>query len=185
MQVEQSIEFIHTLSEDVNECVRHLSERETFSFWARAYVRAFGSFIEGVAASYREVIVSLWTSGAVPLSVEQQLFFLNLDWRVTSQSRIETIEKKLSTTQSIKCLFAQLSEVVPGYTADFGTAGWENILAFYAVRDGLTHPKSLSSLEVSEEQVNAIEVGRKWFVAQVQAINDSLLRHLKGEANTQ
>jgi hypothetical protein len=170
MQVEQSIKFIHTLSEDVNKCVRHLNERDnTFSFWARAYVRAFGSFIEGAAASYREVIVSLWTSGAVSLSVEQQLFFLNLDWRVTSQSRIETIEKKISTTQSLKCLFEQLSEVVPGYTVDFGTTGWENILAFYVVRDGLTHPKRLSSLEVSEEQVKVIEIGRRWFAAQVRA----------------
>ena len=179
MDVEQSTEFIRTLSEDVNECVRHLSDRTTFAFWARVYVRAFGSFIEGAAASYRDVVVSLWKSGAISLSVEQQLFFLNLDWRVTSRSQIETMEKKLSTTQSIKCLFTQLSEVVPGYTADFGTTGWQNILAFYSVRDALTHPKSLASLDVSEDQVKAIEIGREWFVAQVRAINDSLLSHLK------
>jgi hypothetical protein len=173
--VEESIEFIRIIHADVKQCVIHLNENADFDFWSRAYIRAMASLIEGVAFIYKKMIVSLWTEGALILTTEQQLFFHNLDWRVTKSGEVETTEKKLPTKDGLKSLFVQLGLVVSGYTPDFSGKGWAGLVLFYDIRDALIHPKSLAGLKPEKVTLLAIEDGRAWLNEQLKQVNNRIL----------
>ncbi len=175
MDIKDANEFIRIIHADVKQCVIHLNENSDFDFWSRAYVRAVASLIEGVAFIYKKMILSLWTEGALRLTTEQQLFFHNLDWRVTRSGEVETTEKKLPTKDGLKGLFAQLGLVVPNYRPDFDGKGWAGLVLFYDVRDALIHPKSLAGLKPEKTILLAIEDGRAWLNEQLKRVNNGLL----------
>ena len=173
--VEEGNEFIRIIHGDVKLCVLHLNENDDFELWSRAYIRAVASLIEGVAFIYKKMIVSLWREGALNLTTEQQLFFHNLDWRVTRTGEVATTEKKLPTKDGLKGLFAQLGLILPSYTPDFGGKGWAGLNLFYDVRDALIHPKSLAGLKPEKDTLLTIEEGRAWLNEQLKQVNNELL----------
>jgi hypothetical protein len=120
------------------------------------------------------MIASLWSNGALQLSTEQQLFFINLDWSVDTSGKIKSTEKKLPSKTSLKALFVQLGYVVPGYRADFNN-GWDELITFYDVRDALIHPKTIEGLKPEKATLLRIEKGREWLQIQLRQVNDALL----------
>jgi hypothetical protein len=179
MNLSDANEFIRIIHGDVKQCVNRLNENTDFDFWARSYIRAVASLIEGTTFIYKKMIVSLWAERVLQLSTEQQLFFHNLDWRITRSGDVETTDKRLPSKEGLRAFFAQLGMVIPGYKPDFGGKGWAGLSLFYDVRDALIHPKSLQGLKLEKKTVSAIEDGRAWLNEQLKKVNDEMVDRLK------
>lgn len=176
MKLEEMGIFIKTIHSDVNACIERINADEDMEFWARMYIRSLASLVEGTSYMYRDIIRGLWQGGEIKLTTEQQLFFLNLDWRVVNSGQIETTEKKLPSKESLKCLLTQIGVILPSYKPDFVSKGWAQLLEFYQTRDALIHPKTLIALHIKKDKLKELDVGRAWFANECRNINDALIK---------
>ena len=68
--------------------------------------------------------------------------------------------------------YAEVTEV----KIDFGDNGWRLFKEGLQIRHRLTHPKQLTELEVSDEEVKIVQAGFDWLKATLESCRDGLLR---------
>lgn len=170
MNPEESRKFIRILVSDINQCAVSLKSGESPEFWSRAYLHAYGAFIEGVVVTYKSFFIHFHEIGVFTIKEESLLFLRGSDWKLDGK-KIKVFEKKMPTKDSLKFLLIQAAELIPDYNPDLQGKGWSEILKFYEARDSITHPKSSDCLSVKPEKIAELDIGRQWLVNEVLTIN--------------
>ena len=170
MNLKESKKFIEVLVSDIDQCVNSLHGGESPDFWNRAYLHAYGAFIEGVVVVYKSFFVRLHDLEILTIKEENLLFLRGRDWRLNGKM-VKVFEKKISTKDSLKFLLIQAAEILPSYSVDLEGEGWREILNFYEARDSITHPKSPACLSVKKEKIAELDNGRRWLVKEIISIN--------------
>lgn len=170
------------LMTDVMRCRNELHKattKEDQAFWKRAFTRSVFAFIEGFIEFFRSSALNFEfnklylgiSSGEYP-AIELGLlsvlggdsFSMNEDGTVKSQ-RLKT-----PFLQNLLFCFNRYAKVRGVHVRIKKEGQWEKILSAVRVRDGLMHPKSPNSIEISDEKIEDVVYTLKWFYQQFHSV---------------
>ena len=168
-------EMMVLLIQDVLDSDAHLKKQtdpNLRKFWARMYTRAVFAMIEGSCENLCQQAlvaeVNKLHQQILPgrLSVlAGKTYFVNEKGDIEAQEiRIRFLHHVLLALNS----YAEAQEA--SYRTKKGGAEWDKIKAAASVRDRITHPKNLTSLEISEEEISNINFIFRWFLKEIASI---------------
>ena len=158
-----------TLHKDMIFCQQRQQEDKVI--WRRMYVRASFAFIEAFSFylkqhAFNQTLVAVYDSfkqgsGHIP---SRDLALLNDESYCLSDKGEAKIEKaKLRTIPNLLFALSSFAKSIGSdYVAMKDDAGYESLTMAIKIRDKLTHPKDVQSLEVTDEQVRIVTTAIEW-----------------------
>jgi len=173
-RIDETYELHKTLTEDLMAVLGPAKAGDQAA--RRAYVRAAFALIDGM--TFRMKATAL-TMGGGSFSPGEQALLQEREYFLSEAGGVETRKARINTLKNLRFTFAMLvkagtSEWSPAYGGD----GWSAMRAAIAVRDQLTHPKSVADLHVGDEQLAQSTRAVTWFTS-------SLLKIMFGIAEAQ
>lgn len=154
------------LKEDVD-VLRELGGKSAYhQVWRRAIYRAAFSWIEGVVYQMKQV--ALKTQGGyyqAKFTRAELIFLLEEAHGVNKKGLIESDNTNyLETQKNLQFAFSKLAQGFGvGTILDKSVHGWEKFTKAIKVRNRLTHPKAESDLNVSDDEMNTLQITISWF----------------------
>jgi hypothetical protein len=152
----------------------------------RDLVRATFAAIEGAVWSFREHIRSL-AIATEDLSDAERTVLSEIAYSVDKTGRLSPQTKFLTLPSAIR-LCARIGErIAPMARIDFSSAGWQNFTTAIAIRNRITHPKSLDDLTLSDGDLRSCADALHWFLeastSLLQAVISAAREHVQGVRN--
>ena len=145
------------------EAALQLGRANPDQFANRTLLRTYFAFVEGLAYQLRQVTIAslegshLLTQAELALLKEER-FQLNSKGEPECRENFQSVLPNLLF--SIRCYVKNHGA---SYSPDTGHNGWESMRRAVAVRDRITHPKSASGLEITEEDVAHFTSAAAWW----------------------
>jgi hypothetical protein len=162
----------------INRLNRDSPSSEDFDFYARAYIRAYASWIEGSLSLYKDLIKNIDVNWCKELPLEYQLYLFEYDWSIKGSGEPYLTSKKIGTKDNISCFFRLISRLSSDFSVDKSKSSWSDVVFFYTVRDRMMHPKNCDSLIITKYELNQCERGRIWLNMVFQEIRNKILEKL-------
>lgn len=183
MKTEESelFEVMKILNMDVEKSIEKLNSGEDFEYNARAYLRAYATWVEGTLWMFKELIRKIEYQWYKEMPLELQLYLLENDWDVKSSGEIYIEDKKIRTKDNIKAFFQLAKFFAPNFTVDFECKEWGYVSKFYYFRDRMMHPNSLKSLTYTHQEISNCDLGRKWLWKQISDVGQLISKRTEQE----
>lgn len=139
----------------------------------RNFIRAVCSNVEGTL-NWLMYMLSENLSGID----EEQMLALKEKKRVKKEGRIVEVPLRNGTVEKIKFVFKLLAKFPGGDKMDFGDNNFSKLRNSFEVRDRLMHPKRDADLSVTEEEVQTMIDGYRWYITNYQATLKSIEKAL-------
>lgn len=167
---------LKVIQDDVEVSVSKLNEssEEERGFYARSYIRAYASWIEGSVWVYKTLVSRVEYKWHQSLPLESQLFLFEKDWKLSNSGVPRLTNRKIGAKDNLKGFFAVMSQIFEGFQVDFGGPGWDAVLFFYSIRDRMMHPNGSRSLYVSHSELKRCDDGRIWLRSQFTRLGHSM-----------
>ena len=178
-----------TLRDTYNELISDVEhakslDTNTYSegFIKRTYTRAYFAMVEGVIAQLSSLAIQI-NGVEQRLSTDEIALLSLLEPFVGDNGRVKTRKRKTPMKQLLLHTLKSFCKVVESdVNVDIGNHRWEDFLHSIRIRDRLTHPKNLDSLNVSDDDMMKLGRANEWFRDTVASILDSVtnetrLRH--------
>lgn len=160
---------------DVKEAVNKLNgSPENRAFYARSYIRAFASWVEGTVWMYKDLLKNLPDQKHLGLPLEYQLFLMDIDWTIKNSGEPKIRTKKIATAENLKAFFRLVQEFYPEFKTELPGDGFSNVVSMFKIRDRLMHPSSNNGLSISKTELSGCENGREWFISQMTQLNSCI-----------
>jgi hypothetical protein len=160
--VEQLKRVFATLNSDL-EASLQLGRADPSQFAHRTLIRTYFAFVEGIAYQLRKVTLAT-LHGTELLSPAEAALLREERFQLNSKGEPETKENFQSVLPnllfSIRCYVKNHGAT---YAPDTGVVGWELMRKAVAVRDRITHPKSVEGLEITDDDVNHFVAAAGWW----------------------
>jgi FlaG/FlaF family flagellin (archaellin) len=129
----------------------------------RNSVRTIFTAIEGLSWLYREDIRS--TANTIdPLSPLMELAFTETSYFVNEKGHVQEQTRFISMPAMIRLASRVAEQICPKLKIDFGVTGWTDLQLAIKVRNRVTHPKSISDLQVSDGDIEISKSALLWFL---------------------
>lgn len=129
----------------------------------RAFVRAHFALVEGLSFHMRQLAVASVGDSGFLTPAELSLLREEVH-QLDRNGRPETAARHLSFPSSLlfsmRC-YAKIHGA--SFEPDTAGAGWEAMRKAVAIRNRMTHPKALASLDLSEEDTHAFVAAANWW----------------------
>ena len=89
-------------------------------------------------------------------------------YAVAENGSVREIAKFLPTLTTIRMLAAVIARDFPTFDPDFKGESWRRVRAAIEIRHRITHPKSVSDLDITSEDAKSAEAAFNWVLAFVQ-----------------
>jgi len=180
MSIEDLQKILSVTSSDVEKSIAKLcsASEEEFSFYARSYVRAYASWVEGTIWVYKQLIVGAEYQWHKELPIECQLFLFEHDWALKSSGVPYRRDKKIGTLDNIKGFFYVAGQIFPEFSVDFSCSGWQGVTSFYLARDKMMHPSGPSGLEMPKEELKKYDEGRVWLKEKFHTFGEEVIKKI-------
>jgi len=167
---------LKVIQDDVEVSVSKLNEssEDERGFYARSYIRAYASWIEGSVWVYKTLVSRVEYKWRQDLSLESQLFLFEKDWKLSNSGEPKLTNRKIGAKDNLKGFFVVMSQMFEGFQVDFGGSEWQEVLFFYSIRDRMMHPNGSRSLDVSDSELKRCDVGRVWLRSQFTSLGHSI-----------
>lgn len=171
--------LIFALEEDINLAIAKVnSSEDEFDFYARSYLRALATWIEGSLWLHKTIVREVEFDWNNVLPIESQLYLAEYDWKIDSRGKPKRETKKIPTKQNLKSFFYVMGQLFENYEADLGGEGWAAVLHFYDLRDRMMHPSGLASLVFSKPDIQRCDTGRLWLKDQFLEIRKNAVEYM-------
>lgn len=100
-------------------------------------------------------------------------------YAVGSDGGAETEQLNLGFKQNVRFAVVMLRRLNSESSIKFEDKGWQSLMSSLKVRDRLMHPKSISDLEVSEDDVTCALDGLLWFMGLSKEGDDAIRKFLE------
>ncbi|MGE3771159.1 MAG: hypothetical protein AB7G06_09445 [Bdellovibrionales bacterium] len=171
--------FIHVIVGDVVNTQKRL-KRSKSSTIKRDLVRATFAAIEGSLFILKNGLKT-YIEAFKPRTPHLLSVLDEETWFVNDKGDISKAKKFVPITNQIKLIAKVLSQHLP--KQDYEHIGYKSLVESIDVRNRLTHPKSLSDLNVSDAEVRSCNAALFWVLAFVmesqETIRDSVTLHIK------
>lgn len=180
MDIKDELKLIRVLWNDVELSINELNEvldaNQNIEYKARSYIRAYASWVEGGIFLFKKMFSQAQGGLHNKLPIESQLYLFDYDWKISNGlPKLES--KRISTRDNIKAFFKVISQIFEGYDPALSDNGWNELMYFFQIRDGIMHPKNNSDLELSKEDLMRCEKGRDWMKNELSKITDALKKY--------
>jgi hypothetical protein len=138
----------------------------------RSYVRAVFAYIEGTTWAMKQVLGAFKNA---PFTAQERALFNDVDYDLTEKGKV--VEKRAKIPLSAKILFMLgVVNKLPNVSSevDCGGQGWESLQLAIKIRDRLTHPKRMTDLDVSDDEVKVVTAAWNWFMDSLNSILEAL-----------
>jgi hypothetical protein len=132
----------------------------------RSLIRAIFAAVEGIL---EELCYKLLTSAETGLTAAQCMALQQQSVRVDENGSIKLIDAFQPLKHRVRLTVEIVKHLHPEYAIDFGDKGWQQLLIGLDTRHRVTHPKSLTDLEVSDRECSLAVNGFFWFLMRVVA----------------
>ncbi len=171
------IDMMMTLMDDVCrsyddlEAVERSGTKEDQHFRRRAYARAVFAAIEGSCECFRrQAFVAECNKVPKHVALGKLSVLAGETYYVTDKGKIRAQKLRLPFLNHVLLSLTSYAEAQGvTYRTQKGNQ-WHRIKKSLAVRDRITHPKKLSQLAITEEEVADIEFSLKWFLNEIACV---------------
>ena len=169
----------HAKNLDTNTC----SE----AFIKRTYTRAYFAMVEGVISQLAMLTIEI-NDAAERLTSDEIALLSLLEPFVSDNGRVKTRKRKTPMKQQLLHTLKCFCKVVESdVNIDTGNHQWDAFLRSMGIRDRITHPKHLSSLAISDDDMTLLGRANEWFRDIVASIlnsvtNETRLQHWGDDA---
>jgi hypothetical protein len=158
----QRLESVEILYSDLEYCRQMLKENNS-QFWRRTYVRNFFATIEGMINSWKTIALLRHFEGSVVFSPAEIMFLEEKEYRLEETGKIRVSPGKLSTLSNLRFGFASYAKAFGvEYKLDCSVVGWEKFKDAQRIRDRVTHPKTSTELNISDQEIQTIKSAVAW-----------------------
>lgn len=127
----------------------------------RALVRSVFAFVESMLFALKHEALrhsSVFPASEIALLREEA-------YELADDGQAVTRPARLTLTRNLKFTFAAFAKAWRTKSRlELGDAGWQNFQTALKVRDRLMHPKSISDLDVSDEEIRIVNHASMWFI---------------------
>ena len=102
-----------------------------------------------------------------PLSQIQEFAFAEKSYAVSDNGQIQEQIRFVSIPSMIRLTTQIAEQLDTELEIDFGVVGWADLKQAIKVRNRITHPKSISDLDISDTDIAIIQSGLLWFLGSV------------------
>jgi hypothetical protein len=177
---EDFLELHRHLHHDVDRCVATLNLLEAeveqnlaeILFWRRTLIRATFAYIEGMTYRVKQIVLDGYESGYLVLTQPQIAILSEVNYVLQENGEVAETPAKIRIASSIRFMFKIMSKMPPFKEHDLvlNDGGWEAFKTGLKIRDRLMHPKDLTSVLISEAEIDTIGRARVWFLENLSAI---------------
>lgn len=148
----------------------------------RAFVRAVFALVEGVSFGFRQMVIkaplanTCLTPGELAI-LNEESYGLKDNGNVSISTRFLKVQSGTRFTFAIcKQVYEIQSEI------NYGDKGWVSFTKAIKIRDRLMHPKSVDSLDVTDDEIGIVSDALHWFIDAVKVTMDGMHAHLIKQA---
>ncbi|BBL56539.1 hypothetical protein [Methylomonas koyamae] len=143
-------------------------DNDPSEFWSRTFIKTTVSLIEAEIFLLKQEILHYCGNNQIQLSPELLLFLNNKKYEINSSGQITERLLQVRVTDDIRFVFGQILSI-KGHKPqkDFEDAGWSKVISTIAVRNRLTHPKSVDDMNISKQEVNDCKLAFNWCISNV------------------
>jgi len=145
----------------------------------RFVVRAVFSMMEAICFQLKQMCLespfaSRLTPGEMALARDE-------DFEVDDRGEVATRSARIRFLSNLRFAFRVVvkSHDAP-FALDTSGSGWAALQAAVKVRDRVTHPKRVSDLDLSDEEIRRVVDAFRWFDSQVGLLLVNVIRGLRG-----
>ncbi len=140
----------------------------------RNFIRSVCSNIEGTL----NWLMKQLSNNAAALSAKEKVAFQEQQLHVKDNGEVVVSALHLKTKVKIKMVFKFLSKYPGGDKINLQDNNFNKLNNSFKVRDRLMHPKNDSDLEVSEQEVQTMINGYRWYIKGYQETLKSIEKEL-------
>jgi hypothetical protein len=175
-------QMIGLLMEDVMRCRHQLEDAKTSEdqeFWKRTYTRSVFAQIEGFTEYFRtqaliaetnKLSLAITAGDRIALHSGLLSVLAGEAFLITDSGEIKSQNLRVPFLPNLLFCFNRFAEAHGVEVRVEKGPQWERIKSAVRVRDGLMHPKSPKSLEISSKEIEDVEFTLKWFYQNLHAI---------------
>jgi hypothetical protein len=132
----------------------------------RMHVRSISATIEAFIYVWKQTALRAHPDPKCPaISEAERAFAQEQEYRLADSGDIEIRRTKISLEANLRFAFKLLAKAcsVP-FELDLSGSEWPSFRRAIKIRDRITHPKSVSDLNISDEDANDVSEGFGWFL---------------------
>lgn len=167
--------LVHALLEDQHHALTLMVDGDRSPEARRVYVRAAMAFVEGATNAFKRVALAArgWKSDE-PLFTRAEVALLREEsYRVNRKGVAEIQSLFIPLGNNIKLALRTFAKAQERPTPNnYDGSGWGAMLDAIRIRNRLTHPHLLEDLNVSDDELRAVEKAVEWFQAETGKLYD-------------
>lgn len=136
----------------------------------RLIVRSTFSFIEGMLFQLKQLSLVAAAEKKRPLLPEEIAMAKEVDYELDESGAIKPVKAKLRFKGNFRFafkLFIKSNALDQKFMPDLGGREWNKLVNALKIRDRITHPKSESDLNISDEEIQNALLVYDWVYAQI------------------
>lgn len=153
------------LLEDAHWAEQALDKQDN-QFTRRAYIRSIFAMIEGSIWVLKQTVIHAPVSdgGIKRLLPGEYALLSDMTYELKSNGQIKEQTKYLKLPANCRFTFDVLAKYFRSeFNLGVGTVAWDNFLAAQEIRNRITHPKTVSEFEVSDNEIATCKEACSWF----------------------
>ena len=156
--------LLSELTAEIRTVVRGKAGKELSQSERRMFIRVSFATIEALIFVMKQIALAAHPDPKCPtISEAERAFAMEQDFKLTSSGDVERRAAKIPLETNIRFAFRLLAKASNAPTVlDVSGTEWRSLLRAIKVRDRITHPKNISNLTISDEELSDVVIGFKW-----------------------
>jgi len=170
MKLKDIKEPLLVLLEDAGVAEEYLEHHDS-QFSRRAYIRSIFAYIEGTVWNLKQVCLNAKPAkGIRKMTPSEYTLLTEKTYELKNNGEPKAQSKFLRLPENIRFTFNLLNKLFKGNVSlGVGTENWDQFLQALDMRHRITHPKSSSEFQISNEEIEVCKSVFSWFN---QLVND-------------
>lgn len=144
---------------------------KVFQFWGRTEVRMVFAQLEGLTHSLKQAALDVSQITGVALTPEEVLLLQEKEYDLRQNGAINEKSARLRTLPNFLFAFKTFAKVCGvNHQLNLGGREYQQLQNALDVRDRLTHPRSVTSLEVTHEELGAMFAALTWVYSNLDTV---------------
>jgi len=155
--------FMDILIYDASAAQKELTQSDTQGK-GRTYVRAVFALFEGDTFQRKRLALMRHEQAQEEFSEAELALLREEQYVLTKTGEVKIQKKFLKLADNLRFSFRAVAKAFrSGYELNVGGSGWESFRKAVDIRNRIVHPKCLSDLEVTEEDIEHIRAAVAWY----------------------
>lgn len=148
--------IVTILLEDVERLLAGGAEPPTEPADRRAFVRAVFACLEGITHATKGLALSMFDDLGVTLTAAERALLLDEEYRLGDKGLAKVGVPYLKLKPHLSFAFGMVDRVIePDVSVNHGSKEWSDLNVALERRNRLTHPRTASDLEVTDEELES------------------------------